>query len=141
MPDLLLEIRISRGEPWRNIATGVWPAGGSLILGQPTEHLPPEIDQSFSIYEITLKGREPNTGFLRLKQDLLNFEILYRTALASILSNHGKLGALHLFPAVPAPIAVSCGYDLLPKIYPAIIVYDYDKSTNGFSTTIRINEP
>jgi hypothetical protein len=43
MRDLLLEIRISRGEPWRNIATGVWPAGGSLILGQPTEHLPPEL--------------------------------------------------------------------------------------------------
>lgn len=43
MPDLLLEIRISRGEPWRSIATGVWPAGGSLTLGQPAEHLPPEL--------------------------------------------------------------------------------------------------
>ena len=43
MRDILLEIRISRGEPWRNIATGVWPAGGSLILGQPIERLPPEL--------------------------------------------------------------------------------------------------
>jgi hypothetical protein len=43
MRDLLLEIRISRGEPWRNIATGVWPASSSLILGQPTEGLPPEL--------------------------------------------------------------------------------------------------
>jgi hypothetical protein len=43
MRDLLLEIRISRGEPWRNIATGVWPNGGSLILGQLTEDLPPEL--------------------------------------------------------------------------------------------------
>ncbi len=43
MRDILLEIGISRGEPWRNIATGVWPAGGSLILGQPTEPLPPEL--------------------------------------------------------------------------------------------------
>jgi hypothetical protein len=43
MRDILLEIRISRGEPWRNIATAVWPAGGSLILGQPTERLPPEL--------------------------------------------------------------------------------------------------
>jgi hypothetical protein len=41
MPDLLLEIRISRGEPWRNIATGVWPAGGRLVLRQPTDPLPP----------------------------------------------------------------------------------------------------
>ena len=36
-------MRTSRGEPWRNIAAGVWPAGGSLILGNPTEHLPPEL--------------------------------------------------------------------------------------------------
>jgi hypothetical protein len=40
MRDLLLEIRISRGEPWRNIANSVWPTGGSLILGHPTAHLP-----------------------------------------------------------------------------------------------------
>jgi hypothetical protein len=43
MRDILLEIRISRGESWRNIATGVWPAGGSLMLGHSTEHLPPEL--------------------------------------------------------------------------------------------------
>jgi len=43
MRDRLLEIRISRGEPWRNIATGVWPAGGRLILRKPAEHVPPEL--------------------------------------------------------------------------------------------------
>src|SRR5947209_20371697 len=43
MPDLLLEIRISRGEPWRSIASGVWPAGDSLVLRQPTEPLPPRL--------------------------------------------------------------------------------------------------
>jgi hypothetical protein len=43
MPDLLLEIRISRGEPWRSIAAGVWPAGGRILLGEPTEPLPPEL--------------------------------------------------------------------------------------------------
>jgi hypothetical protein len=48
MPDLLLEIRISRGEPWRNIATGVWPTGGNLILAQPAEHLPPELSTALN---------------------------------------------------------------------------------------------
>lgn len=43
MPYLLLEIRISRGEPWRSIATGVWPAGGRLLMGQPSEPLPPRL--------------------------------------------------------------------------------------------------
>ena len=41
MPDLLLEIRISRGEPWQSNATGVWPAGGKLLVRQATEPLPP----------------------------------------------------------------------------------------------------
>jgi len=43
MPDLLLEIRTSRGEPWRSIAIGGWPAGGRLLLRQPTETLPPRL--------------------------------------------------------------------------------------------------
>ena len=43
MPDLLLEIRISRGEPWRSVATGLWRAGGKLLLNQPTEPLPPRL--------------------------------------------------------------------------------------------------
>ena len=43
MPDLILDIRISRGEPWRSIATGVWPAGGKILLTRPTEPLPPRL--------------------------------------------------------------------------------------------------
>ena len=31
------EVRISRGEPWRSIAAGIWSAGGRLLLRQPTE--------------------------------------------------------------------------------------------------------
>ena len=52
MSDLLFEIRISRGEPWRSIATGVWPATGRLQLKQPTEPLPPEL--------ITALNRHPD---------------------------------------------------------------------------------
>jgi hypothetical protein len=51
MRDLLLEIRISRGQPWRNIATGVWPAGGSLRLGEPTELLPPELITALNCHQ------------------------------------------------------------------------------------------
>lgn len=105
------------------------------------EQLPDKIDEKFFVYEITLKGKEPNTDFLEQKQDLLNFEVIYRASLAKIVAGHVRLESLHLFPAIPAPIAVLCGYELLPKVYPTLIIYDYDKSEGGFNFSIRINEP
>jgi hypothetical protein len=105
------------------------------------EYLPKEITEEFYLYEITLKDQEPNPGFLNKREDLLNFEKSYRLALAKIMAEHGKLGSLHLFPAIPAPVAVVCGYELLPKVYPTLIVHDYDKSEGGFNFSIRINEP
>lgn len=105
------------------------------------EHLPPHIDEKYYIYEITLKNQNPNPDFLKQREDLERFESIYRASLATIMTEHGKLEELHLFPAVPAPIAVVCGYDILPKVYPTIIVHDYDKSEGGFKFSIRINEP
>jgi hypothetical protein len=104
------------------------------------EYLPEEINEKFYLYEITLKGQSPNTDFLKQRQDIQNFESLYRATLAQIMTEHGKLDALHLFPAVPAPVAIVSGYDLLPKVYPTILIYDYDKSVGGFNFAIRINE-
>jgi hypothetical protein len=106
-----------------------------------TEYLPAEIDEKFYVYEITFEDQEPNLDFLKQRQDLQNFETFYRASLARIMVEHGKLDSIHLFPAIPAPIAVVCGYELLPKVYPTLIVYDYDKSAGGFNFSIRINEP
>jgi len=105
------------------------------------EHLPEMVDEKFYLYEISLKDRQPNPDFLKQREDLQRFETIYRLSLAQIMSTHGKLDSLHIFPAVPAPIAVVCGYELLPKVYPTIVVHDYDKSVGGFTYSIRINEP
>ena len=58
MPDLLLEIRISQGEPWRSIATGVWPAGGRLVLRQPTEPLRQERPREPQLWHARSPGQE-----------------------------------------------------------------------------------
>jgi hypothetical protein len=105
------------------------------------EHLPSEIDEKYYLYEITLQNQVPNPDFLKQRDDLEKFASIYRLTLATLMADHGKLDMLHLFPAVPAPIAVVCGYELLPKIYPTIVVHDYDKSEGGFKFSIRINEP
>jgi hypothetical protein len=113
----------------------------SLSGAIPTDKLPPEIDSRFSVYEVTLAGAVPNPGFLRLRQDLLAFQRIYQQVLATIIKEHGLVDDVHLFPAVPGPVAILCGREPLPKAHPALVVYDYNKKKGGFSPTIRINQP
>lgn len=103
----------------------------------PHSSIPNEIDTRFSLYELTLKGQEPSREFLRQRVDLLCFRRVYREALATILNHHDRLRELHLFPAVPAPVAIACGQELLPKVHPDLLVYDYVKET--FKHAITIN--
>jgi SMODS-associated and fused to various effectors sensor domain len=101
-------------------------------------NLPNDIDDSFSVYELTLKGVIPNTTFLRTRRDLENFRSAYQIALGTITQEHAGLGTLHLFPAVPAPVAVLCGRELLPKVHPRLWVYDYNKANNGFTFALEV---
>lgn len=114
----------------------VLPLSGPVKI----KDLPVEIDSQFSIYEITLASGTPNPTYLRLKADVTEFRRIYQEALRAIAGNHRALREIHLFPAVPAPIAVLCGRELLPKVDPALVVYDYDKSQGGFQPTLRIND-
>ena len=112
-----------------------------LALSGPIDDqlLPSGIDDRFTVYDITLDGAVPNTEFLRQRDDLDRFRTTYRSFLAELMRDHPGVRELHVFPAVPAPIAVTCGHDLLPKVHPSLVVYDYDKASGGFIERIRIN--
>jgi len=51
MRDLFRRSEFHGANLGRNIATGAWPAGGSVILGQPTGHLPPELVRALSRHQ------------------------------------------------------------------------------------------
>lgn len=102
--------------------------------------LPTTIDGRFSLYEITLEGQVPNTGFLRQRADLEAFRETYRGFLARLRRDHPGLEELHVFPAVPAPVAVACGHDLLPKVDPALVVYDNVMKDGGFIARLKVND-
>lgn len=103
------------------------------------EKLPPVITPDFYVYEVTLATGNPNPMYLRLKADLDNFRHTYREALRAIERAHPMLTEIHLFPACPAPVAVSIGLDVLPKIDPALLVYDNDKAKGGFNFVFEVN--
>ncbi len=102
-------------------------------------NLPSTIDDTFTIYELALESPEPSLTYLRRRADLEDFENVYRQAFAQIRAKHPGLVDLHVFPAIPAPIAVACGRELLPKIDPVLLVYDFDK-VQGYRLRQRVNE-
>lgn len=103
------------------------------------EKLPPVIMNDFYVYEITVATGIPNPMYLRLKADLDNFRHTYREALRTLERAHPSLTSIHLFPACPAPVAVSIGLDVLPKTDPALLVYDNDKAKGGFNFVFEVN--
>jgi hypothetical protein len=125
------------------LCDGSGPGNIALILSLSgkirAETLPPEIDDQFSIYELTLANIEPNPTYLRQRDDLTRFKDAYQAALRTIARECGSCDTIHLFPAVPAPVAVFCGRELLPKVDPKLLVYDFDKRLGGFTPTIEVN--
>lgn len=93
---------------------------------------------SATVYELTLAGQDPRPTYLRLRDDLARFASEYREALAVIRATHPGLATLGVFPAVPAPVAVVMGRELLPKIDPVLLVHDFDK-VNGFQQRVKVN--
>jgi len=103
-----------------------------------TARLPVTIDQTYSVYEITTKDQLPYPGFLQQREDLDAFREAYRLLLARLRHDHPGLTELSVFPAVPAPIAIVCGHDLLPKVDPTLIVFDNVKDEGGFVTRAKV---
>lgn len=103
------------------------------------QSLPREIDGRFTVYELTLARCEPAPTFLRMREDLANFKQAYQTALRAISRAHSQAESIHVFPAIPTPIAVLCGRERLPKIDPKFLVYDNDKRRGGFVFNLEVN--
>jgi len=108
---------------------------GTVALSE----LPHELDQ-LTVYEITLAGgTKPDPGFLRQAEDLETFRELYQGFLRDLRRNHPGLQEIHLFPAVPAPVAVTCGRELMHKVDPTLVIYDNNKNKGGFRFTLNVN--
>ena len=110
----------------------------SLSAALDMNKLPPHSDSTFTIYEITLDGQLPTPLFLRQKRDLEAFRSIYHQALAEILRDHGSITNIDLFPAVPAPIAVLCGFELFSKVSPVLRVFDNDSRRGGWTFILEI---
>jgi len=128
---------------FRRLRSGTDAAAAALLLSLSgrirEDELPGTIDRRFSVYEITLSNMEPTPRFLEREESLHVFRDVFMAAIRRIVSGHQGLERLHLFPAVPAPVAVALGRDLMAKRDPAVLVYDYDKRAGGFAPALEVN--
>jgi hypothetical protein len=104
-----------------------------------TDVIPINLTRDGTVYELTLNNQECSPLFLNTREDLIRFTREYNNALAIIRETHPLLDTLHIFPAVPAPVAITLGRSRLPKVDPKFKVYDYDKRVKGFVPTVDIS--
>jgi hypothetical protein len=128
---------------FRRVRTGTDKTNVALILSLSGTirlmDLPDDVHSSCAVYELTLQDRAPNPAFLRAKEDLYAFRVAYQKALGTIMAECGIVKSIQLFPAVPAPIAILCGRELLPKVHPELLVYDFGKQKEGFTYQLKVN--
>ena len=94
------------------------------------------VDDTFSLYEITIENPSPH--FLRSPKQIERFSSKYRALLNEIQATHGHRCKIHILPAVPISIAIECGRVLLPTKDPKIFACEY-YDEDGFRKVLKIN--
>jgi hypothetical protein len=88
-----------------------------------------------AIWRVTIGT--PNNDFLRSKQQLREFRQTIRSVMGQIKAKHGQ-ETLHIFSAVPAPIAVELGRIRQPKAFMPWAIWDQVNDRGGFIPALTI---
>jgi hypothetical protein len=87
--------------------------------------LPAEIGAHFFVYSIHPCGVIPSKDVMRCEATLAEFKKAYEAFRALVRFQHADVQRIHLFPAVPPAIAITLGRELIAKVDPELMVYDW----------------
>lgn len=93
------------------------------------------LGENAAIWSVTVA--EPHNDILRRAEDQAVFRKLMRSLFDRIKAEHGEDTILHVFPAMPASLAVELGRVWMPKSDVPMIIYD-NRRAAGFVQTITI---
>lgn len=88
----------------------------------------------------TVKVSGPHNDIVKSRQDLLQFRALMRQTFNTIKLRHGQDACLHIFPAMPASLAVELGRTWMPKADLPMLIYDQNRKSGGFLPALRIEQ-
>jgi hypothetical protein len=97
----------------------------------------PKAYASATVYELAPTRCAPSPTLISRQEDLANFRLAYRESIDNIRRDLSDPRELGLFPAVPIPLAIAMGLDLLPKADPALDIHDWRKSQ--FMPVLKVN--
>lgn len=101
-----------------------------------TEEIHKAMGGDFDLYSLTIKN--PHRDFLKSKQQLRLFKDEICRIFREIREQHGSEAELHIFPAIPASVAVEIGRCILPKVDPRMHIYDHHRDVGGFRRVLTI---
>ena len=79
-------------------------------------------NKTAQIWTVTVP--EPHNDIVRRPEDVANFAKTMRRAYAAIQETHGVDAIVNVFPAVPVSLAVEAGRVWMPKVNPALRLFD-----------------
>lgn len=91
-----------------------------------------------AIWSITIA--DPGNDVVRRPEDLSAFRRTLRAVYGELQTRYGESTLLHLFPAMPASLAVETGRVWMPKVNLAMKIYDHVRNV-GFVPTFTIGAP
>lgn len=94
------------------------------------------LGENASIWTLTIEV--PDNDFLKSREQLSMFRLVFRQLLNRIKAKHGQDVLLHIFPAVPVSVAVEIGRVWMPKADLPMRIYDQNRQAGGFIATIDI---
>lgn len=78
-------------------------------------------------YHVEIGVREPSKMWLRTEERLRAAAAAIREVLASLRDRFPRCTTLHVFAAVPTPIAVALGQAVNPRMDPPVALYEYSR--------------
>lgn len=110
----------------------------SLSATITNDRITPILGSEVSIWRMEIA--EPSNDFLKSKDQTRRFREVARQLLNQIKAIHGEGETLHVFPAMPAALAVDFGRVLSPKADLPLAVYDQNRSLGGFNFALALNQ-
>ena len=107
------------------LSADVHPERISAVLGDKTR-----------IWTITIN--QPFNDFLKCHGDLAKFRETGQKVLNEIKLRHGQNALLHVFPVMPAVLAIEFGRCLMPKADMKMRLYDQNWKTQGFREALEL---
>jgi hypothetical protein len=88
------------------------------------------------LYEI--RAREPGRDFLRSRKRLELFSYEVRNAVVALRDAHYARKIIHVFAALPAPMAIEFGRHIKSLDTP-FVIYEYENSKHAYVPALKIN--